>query len=232
MAGRARRTWAARASWASRAAPRRNGGGTSAWLLREPTPTLATPRRSMLRTASNCPCARAGVSMRGRSGVPFRSARRAALGIYAELDATAGNYRDPSNTVQVPGRLLFGAGVYAELPANFSLRRQRTKPGQFRHQRSRQLPPAWPRDLSDASLVIRKQQNKGIANMHRQSSIRIIAIALICRGCLHRVLRRQEPGRRTTTAARAMRRRAASPLMLPPPRLLPARQALPTASWS
>lgn len=46
----------------------------------------------------------------------------AALGIYGELDATAGNYRDPSNTVQVPGRLLFGAGVYAELPANFSLR--------------------------------------------------------------------------------------------------------------
>jgi len=45
-----------------------------------------------------------------------------ALGLYAELDATAGNYRNATNTDHVPARFLVGAGAYAELPANFSLR--------------------------------------------------------------------------------------------------------------
>ncbi len=44
------------------------------------------------------------------------------LGFYAELDATAGNYRNVTNTDRVPARFLVGAGAYAELPANFSLR--------------------------------------------------------------------------------------------------------------
>ena len=47
---------------------------------------------------------------------------RVALGIYTELDATAGNYRDLPNTQRVPARFLVGAGAYADLPANFSLR--------------------------------------------------------------------------------------------------------------
>jgi outer membrane receptor protein involved in Fe transport len=45
-----------------------------------------------------------------------------ALGFYAELDATAGNYFNLPNTYQVPARFLWGAGVYADLPGNFSLR--------------------------------------------------------------------------------------------------------------
>jgi hypothetical protein len=47
---------------------------------------------------------------------------RIALGFYAEVDATAGNYLVPANTVEVPARVLFGAGIYAELPGNFCLR--------------------------------------------------------------------------------------------------------------
>jgi iron complex outermembrane receptor protein len=47
---------------------------------------------------------------------------RVALGFYAELDATAGNYFDLPNTYQVPARFLWGAGVFADLPGNFSLR--------------------------------------------------------------------------------------------------------------
>jgi outer membrane cobalamin receptor len=47
---------------------------------------------------------------------------RVALGIYAEVDATAGNYEDLSGIVRVPARLLLGAGLYADLPAHFSLR--------------------------------------------------------------------------------------------------------------
>ncbi len=47
---------------------------------------------------------------------------RVALGFYMDLDATAGNYRDLANLSKVPARLLFGAGVYADLPGNFSLR--------------------------------------------------------------------------------------------------------------
>jgi outer membrane receptor protein involved in Fe transport len=47
---------------------------------------------------------------------------RVALGCYAELDTTAGNYFDLPNTFRVPTRLLWGAGIYADLPGNFSLR--------------------------------------------------------------------------------------------------------------
>ena len=47
---------------------------------------------------------------------------RTSLGLYADLDATAGNYLDPANTVRVPARLLLGAGLYASLPGNFCLR--------------------------------------------------------------------------------------------------------------
>ncbi|MCG5053529.1 MAG: TonB-dependent receptor [Myxococcales bacterium] len=32
-------------------------------------------------------------------------------GVYADVDFTAGNYRDPANVVRVPKRLLFGAGA-------------------------------------------------------------------------------------------------------------------------
>jgi outer membrane cobalamin receptor len=45
-----------------------------------------------------------------------------AIGVYAEVDATAGNYRDLTNTQRVPARFLVGAGAYADLPGNFSLR--------------------------------------------------------------------------------------------------------------
>jgi outer membrane cobalamin receptor len=45
-----------------------------------------------------------------------------ALGVYADLDATAGNYVDPANLVPVVARLLLGAGLYADLPANLCLR--------------------------------------------------------------------------------------------------------------
>jgi hypothetical protein len=45
-----------------------------------------------------------------------------ALGLYADVDLTAGNFRDPPNTSYISARLLLGAGVFAELPAGFSLR--------------------------------------------------------------------------------------------------------------
>jgi outer membrane cobalamin receptor len=45
-----------------------------------------------------------------------------ALGFYADVDATAGNYVDPANTTPVAARLLLGAGVYADLPGNLRLR--------------------------------------------------------------------------------------------------------------
>jgi vitamin B12 transporter len=44
------------------------------------------------------------------------------LGLYVDMDATAGNFIDPANTTPVPARLLLGAGMYASLPANFCLR--------------------------------------------------------------------------------------------------------------
>ena len=47
---------------------------------------------------------------------------RVALGVYVDLDATAGNYRDLPNLGWVPSRLLFGAGIYADLPDGFHLR--------------------------------------------------------------------------------------------------------------
>jgi outer membrane cobalamin receptor len=49
-------------------------------------------------------------------------ARDVALGLYAEVDGTAGNYLDPANSVRVPARLLLGAGLYASLPDGFGLR--------------------------------------------------------------------------------------------------------------
>jgi outer membrane cobalamin receptor len=49
-------------------------------------------------------------------------ASRTALGIYADCDVTSSNYLDSANIVQVPGRVLFGAGVYADLPGGFSVR--------------------------------------------------------------------------------------------------------------
>jgi vitamin B12 transporter len=47
---------------------------------------------------------------------------RSALGVYADVDATAGNYLDPANTRPVAARLLVGAGLYADLPGGFGLR--------------------------------------------------------------------------------------------------------------
>ena len=47
---------------------------------------------------------------------------RTKLGVYADGDATGGNYTDPTNLNRVTPRLLMGAGVYADLPAGFSLR--------------------------------------------------------------------------------------------------------------
>ena len=44
------------------------------------------------------------------------------LGLYAEADATAGNFLDPANIVHAPARILLGAGVYADLPGGFSVR--------------------------------------------------------------------------------------------------------------
>jgi len=46
----------------------------------------------------------------------------ASLGLYADVDMTAGNFRDLPNTDAVPSRLIFGAGLYAKLPGNFRLR--------------------------------------------------------------------------------------------------------------
>jgi len=47
---------------------------------------------------------------------------RVALGVYVDLDATAGNYRDLPNLAWVPSRFLVGAGIYADLPDGFHLR--------------------------------------------------------------------------------------------------------------
>jgi outer membrane receptor protein involved in Fe transport len=52
----------------------------------------------------------------------IRVSRRVSVGIYADADVTAGNYIDPANIRPVAARLLFGAGVYADLPANLCLR--------------------------------------------------------------------------------------------------------------
>jgi hypothetical protein len=38
------------------------------------------------------------------------------------VDATAGNYIDPANSVPVAARLLLGAGVYADLPGGLCFR--------------------------------------------------------------------------------------------------------------
>jgi len=52
----------------------------------------------------------------------IRVASRVSLGFYGDVDVTAGNYIDPANVYPVAARLLFGAGVYADLPANLQLR--------------------------------------------------------------------------------------------------------------
>lgn len=52
----------------------------------------------------------------------WRVSSRVAVGIYADVDATAGNYVDPANILPMPARLLVGAGVYADLPGNLCLR--------------------------------------------------------------------------------------------------------------
>src|SRR5450631_507155 len=52
----------------------------------------------------------------------IRVTSRVSIGIYADVDVTAGNYIDPTNVVVVAARLLFGAGVYADLPANLCIR--------------------------------------------------------------------------------------------------------------
>ncbi len=52
--------------------------------------------------------------------IQFRS--RTQVGLYVDMDATGGNYTDPTNLNRVAPRLLFGAGVYAGLPANLSMR--------------------------------------------------------------------------------------------------------------
>jgi outer membrane cobalamin receptor len=44
------------------------------------------------------------------------------MGLYVDVDATAGNYSDPTNLTPLAARLLFGAGVFANLPANLCLR--------------------------------------------------------------------------------------------------------------
>lgn len=48
--------------------------------------------------------------------------RHVELGVYGEVDATAGNYLDLSGLVKVDPRLLVGAGVVLDLPAGFSVR--------------------------------------------------------------------------------------------------------------
>jgi hypothetical protein len=52
----------------------------------------------------------------------IRVTPRVSIGIYADVDVTAGNYIDPTNVVVVAARLLFGAGVYADLPASLCIR--------------------------------------------------------------------------------------------------------------
>lgn len=52
----------------------------------------------------------------------MRVTGQTSLGIYAECDATGRDYADPTNIVEIPSRLIFGAGAYADLPAGFSIR--------------------------------------------------------------------------------------------------------------
>lgn len=44
------------------------------------------------------------------------------IGAYADIDATAGNYVSENGTAKVAPRLLFGAGLFADLPLHFSVR--------------------------------------------------------------------------------------------------------------
>lgn len=52
----------------------------------------------------------------------LRLAHALSLGLYVDLDATAGNFLDPANLRPVERRVLLGAGAYASLPAGFCLR--------------------------------------------------------------------------------------------------------------
>jgi iron complex outermembrane receptor protein len=52
----------------------------------------------------------------------IRIGAQVALGVYGEIDATAGNYYNLDNSHRVPARLLCGLGTYADLPAHFSVR--------------------------------------------------------------------------------------------------------------
>jgi iron complex outermembrane receptor protein len=44
------------------------------------------------------------------------------LGVYADIDATAGNYVSQNGTAKIDSRLLIGAGLFADLPLRFSVR--------------------------------------------------------------------------------------------------------------
>jgi hypothetical protein len=52
----------------------------------------------------------------------IRVASQVTVGVYADVDITAGNYTDPTNIHPVAARQLFGAGVYADLPENLCVR--------------------------------------------------------------------------------------------------------------
>jgi outer membrane receptor protein involved in Fe transport len=44
------------------------------------------------------------------------------LGLYADIDATAGNYLVPNGSAKADARMLVGAGLYLDLPAHFRVR--------------------------------------------------------------------------------------------------------------
>lgn len=52
----------------------------------------------------------------------IRIGAQVALGVYGEIDVTAGNYFNLANNHRVPARFLCGLGAYADLPAHFSVR--------------------------------------------------------------------------------------------------------------
>jgi iron complex outermembrane receptor protein len=51
-----------------------------------------------------------------------RLTSQTSFGFYVDGDATGSNYLVPANSTAAPARVLFGAGVYAELTAGFSIR--------------------------------------------------------------------------------------------------------------
>jgi hypothetical protein len=52
------------------------------------------------------------VYLRPEGTLPIQ--RRVVLGAYVDVDVTDGNYLDPANLIELPTRVLVGAGVYAE----------------------------------------------------------------------------------------------------------------------